>query len=174
MVLPPFIWIGLVCTVVGATTGFWAGFEVKSTIEESKLARDLLEEKKQLVTANNKNKELVHELMSSQARVEVVHEIIEKEVPVYVTKIQKEYSDCNITNGTVRMLHNASTNMSGTSERAVNKVRESSEITEEQLIKYTAKLLHRIHRDKEIHNPLVQWHLDKEKVDTNGDKFSFF
>jgi hypothetical protein len=94
--------------VASMLSGFYAGYSVKSTRVDAEKGRILTLEREQLIQSHEKNKELTSALIASRAKVEVVYEVIEKEVPVYVTKIQKVASDCNLTNGTVSLLDKAS------------------------------------------------------------------
>ncbi len=145
---------------VSLMSGFYAGYSVKSTIVEAKEGRALTVKNEQLSASKDRNVALVKELVESKTRVKVVHEIIEKEIPIYIP----EKRNCNLTTGAVSLLQQASTgDLSRATTRTSESVRETSNVTEQQLAEYTVKLLKRIHDDRTAHNTLVNWHLEGKR-----------
>lgn len=161
--MPNLYLIGFVLTgslLIGASIGW----NVKTVLVDAKEVKEVRLEREMLAKSKKDNDKLVREVIEARARTNTIYKIKEKEVPVYVTKIQKVDSDCNLTNGTVSLLNSTAKELPQATSRIIADVRQSSHFTEGQLVMYTLRLLKRIHRDKDLHNPLVQWHLDNNNV----------
>lgn len=94
---------------------------------------------------------------------ELKDNVIYKELPKYITKIQKVNSECNYSTGVVRLLNSSSN--TGTEKATPGTDAEdarSSDITESTGIKYTADVIAQYNKWKILHNSLIDY-LEKDK-----------
>ncbi len=107
-------------------------------------------------------------LIKAQQKTEVVYRTITKEVPKYVTQIQRIDSQCNLSRGTVRLFNDAAaerlSRAAGLDDPADT---EPSAVTESRLIDYGLDVIDRYNQAKNQCNALIQWH---EKTRNERDK----
>jgi hypothetical protein len=139
------------------------GYKLKTVLVDANTATILRLERETLIRAEKQNDELVEQLIIAKAETDIIYKTRIKEVPKYITKIQKVDGDCNISNGAKRLL-NATVNPLSTATTGVAGTDgKPSDIREADLINYTLRLLRKYHNGKDKHNLLVQWHRDNQQ-----------
>lgn len=98
-------------------------------------------------------------LIKAQKKTEIVYRTITKEVPKYVTQIQRVDSQCNLSRGTVRLFNDAAaerlSRAAGFNDPADT---EASTVTEAELIDYALDVIDRYNQAKNQCNALITWH----------------
>ena len=155
--IPPIVYISLVFFVIGSISGY----KTKSVFVNANEAKLLKLQALDLRKAEETNVKLVRELIINEAENNIIYETKIKEVPVYITKIQKEDSDCNLSVGSVKLFNDAVKPLRE-AKKELKDVRESSEIREADLVKYSFRLLKKYKDAQSRHNLLIQWHREND------------
>lgn len=127
-------YILIACIVFGFGTGFYASHEISRAGHVVDLENQLKKQKEYIDSAHAADIAFIN----AHKQQEVIAEVITKEVIKYVTKIQKVDSDCNLSNGTKRLLDDS--RMQNYPRESVAADTGASSIREIDLIRYTNKI----------------------------------
>tara|TARA_R110002050_G_scaffold57423_3_gene128946 strand:+ start:90765 stop:91253 length:489 start_codon:yes stop_codon:yes gene_type:complete len=108
------------------------------------------------------------ELIKSQQKTKIIYKTITKEVPKYVSVIQKSDSECNLSHGTVSVFNRAALEQlpdTAGSDDASNT--EPSTVKESDLIDYGLEVINQYNEVKNQCNALINWH---KNVPQNNQK----
>lgn len=148
--------IGILILVLSISFG--SGYKVRSLMAEAAKSARLKADKLKLEQNIEINDKLRIQLANAKAITNTVYETIIKEIPVYVTKIQKVDSGCNITYGTQQLLNNAVNYLPQSSGGITYPNTKATGIKEIDLINYTAKIITRYNEARDQCNLLIAWH----------------
>jgi len=150
----------IIIFLVGLSIGGISGYKITDAFNNAAIVKEVSS------ALENQKKDLEDTYAIEKVAISKVHEqelkdnVIIKEVPKYITKIQKAVkSPCTYTTGTVRLLNShieervpeAST-ISTTGDAT------PSEITESTGIKYTHDVLKQYMEWRTLHNELIHWY----------------
>ena len=150
--IPPIAYI----VMAAFLSGSWVGYETRDTIAKAEQAIVLQAERDKLIKAEQTNKILHDELITAQAETKIVYRTVVKRIPQYVTEIQKVDSECNLTNGTKRLL-NSLNDVSETPSGIISTDSTPSSIRTSDLIGYTAEVMTNYNLAREQCNLLIKW-----------------
>lgn len=142
-----------------AAAAFIAGYHLRDLQADAEQARAVSYALAKADALNQISRLEEIDLIKAQQKTEVVYKTITKEVPKYVSVIQKTDSDCNLSHGTVRLLNSAA--LERLPEAARNddpRDTESSSVTEARLIDYNHEVIDQYNKVKNQCNGLIQWH----------------
>jgi len=145
--------------IFGLLAGGAFGYKQKGLYVDSQKVELLEAQKQALIKQAKESDKIINELHIKKNKTKIIYQTIEKEVPKYVTKIQKIDSDCNITRGTYRLLEEAAGYLPNSSRGADKDNGEPSQIREADLVRYIVQLLKKYKEEQEGHNALIRWHL---------------
>ena len=162
-------WLMLSALVALASfASFVGGYELRDTMAEAEQAKAVKFALKQAAEADAISRAEEIALIKSQNKTKVVYKTITKEVPKYVSVIQKTDSDCNLSGGTVRLFNSAA------AERLPETARvddtgdtEPSTVKESDLIDYGLDIIEQYNQVKNQCNALINWH---KNVSQNNEK----
>lgn len=120
--------------------------DIKNAVKNSKaLLLSAFEQEKKAI-------DLIHQ-------EELKNNVITREVPKYISKIQRIKSDCSYSNGTVRLLNESAENNAKGSDSSIPAAKDAaaSDITESAGIKYTHDLLYQYNLWMIKHNALIDF-----------------
>jgi len=139
-------------------SGFGLGYQTKSKLDQIKYTKELkIELEKQ-----GKHIQIVHDIekvyIEGEVKTNTIYKTITKEVVKYVPKIQTIDSDCNLTNGTVRLLNsNASNKMPIASGEPITTDTAASSVTELRHINYTNEIINQYNKAMNQCNSLIDY-----------------
>jgi len=139
-------------------TGFSSGYYLRNLQAETEKVAILEAEREKLAKVRKINDHLLTTLAKNQAKTKIVYKTIVKEVPKYVTKVQKTDSDCNISIGTKRLLNKLIRPMPEAGIESINSDRQPSPIREVDLIEYLTSTINQYKIAQNRCNTLIQWH----------------
>lgn len=158
---PLSIYLRVGIAVVIMSVSFGSGYKVRSLMAEAAKAAQLKADKIKLERVIELNDSLRTQLAIAKGLTTTVYETIIKEIPTYVTKIQKEDSDCNITYGTQQLLNNAVNYLPQTSTGITYPSTQATGIKEIDLINYTALTITKYNEVRDRCNLLISWHTNE-------------
>lgn len=133
-------------------------------MEKSKISDLVLAERSKLKEVEKINSDLLDSLILTQGKVRTIYKTKIKEVPKYVTKIQKIDSDCNISTGIKQLLNQNINNLPETSPIPATAYNKTSDIREIDLIFYLLKAVNQYNLTSLQCSSLITWH---EKVNND-------
>lgn len=116
----------------------------------------------------SRNEEI--DLIKSQQKTKIVYKTITKEVPVYVSDIQKNDSECNLSHGIVGLYNRAATEQlpeTTGSDDARNT--QPSTVKESDLIDYGLDVINQYNDVKNQCNALIKWQKHVSEINQKKD-----
>lgn len=154
-----------IAILISLILGFGAGYKVKTMQVEADKAKTLEIESERQSKISTIVDQVVTKTIDDSKQAEVVTKIIEKEVVKYVPKIQLVNSECNLTNGVVRLLNSHSSNqMPITTSATTSTDTAPSDITEKEHIDYTNEIIDLYNKASVQSNALIQYNLEVSKL----------
>ena len=154
--ISPLVLLAIILAIGG--TGFGVGYKTKATIVQAEKTAILETERKELLRTKAINVKLQTALTFKEQTVKVVYKTVTKEIPFYVTKIQKIDSNCNLSIGNKRLLHKLIDPVSRTSSEPTSSDREPSDIRAIDTINYLSNTIRDYKLAQARCNTLIDWH----------------
>jgi hypothetical protein len=153
--MSPMIYIAIAVSVASS----WAGYQLRDTMAEAEQAQAVEFALEQQANNERISRDEEIALIKSQQKTKVVYKTITKEVPKYVSVIQKTDSDCNLSHGTVRLFNSAALErVPETTGFDDARDTEPSTVKELDLIDYGLDIIEQYNQVKNQCNALINWH----------------
>jgi len=150
--------ISLIAIALAGLVGFYGGYSLRSTQAKAENAIVLKQHIREIQELSDLSREIEISYAEKAAVVKTVYKTIIKKVPVYVTKIQKTDSDCNLTTNTISLLNHAAKNQLPEAATKPNpKNTAAPRIRESDLIHYTHELISQYNSAMVQCNALIDW-----------------
>lgn len=137
---------------------FGGGYELRDLMAEA----DKVEGLEQSLSKTKENEEISVKAetayVATEEKTKIVYKTIIKEVPKYVSVIQSSDSECNLSNGTVRLLNSAIDNQLPQSATGANEAdKTASKIRESDLINHSQESINQYNEAMNQCNALIGW-----------------
>lgn len=140
--------------IIVLATGFSGGFYVRDLMTYQERAAELEAAQQEAKSIERLNAELYDQLSAEREKIKIVEkEVIKK---IYVPKIQKVDSECNLSIGTKRMLNSAI--LSEASGSTTQEDTKASEIREADAIRYLNSAIAQYNEVRAQCNALIEFH----------------
>ncbi len=154
-----------IAVLISSILGFGSGYKIKSWEVEADKVKTLEVEAEKQSKITSIVDSVITKTIDDIKQTEVVTKTIEKEVIKYVPKIQLVNSECNLTNGVIRLLNaHASNQMPLTTSATDSTDTTSSDITEKEHIDYTNEIIDLYNKAAIQSNALIKYNLEVSKL----------
>lgn len=148
-----------IAVLVGLCLGcFGGGYELRDLMAEA----DKVESLEQSISKSKENAEISVKAetayVDAEEKTKIVYKTITKEVPKYVSVIQSSDGQCNLSNGTVRLLNSAIDNQLPQSATGVDEAdKTASKVRESDLINHSQESINQYNETMNQCNALISW-----------------
>jgi len=148
----------LIAITTSLLTGFSSGYSLRNTQAKAEQAEVFKAHVLRLEDLQAKNRVIESAYVDKAETIKTVYKTIVKKVPVYVSKPQKTDSECNLSVGSVQLLHQATqTRLPQTTATTDAENKAASVIREGDLIAYTHEVMGEYNAVMARCNALVDW-----------------
>ncbi|GLP98689.1 hypothetical protein GCM10007891_05430 [Methylophaga thalassica] len=161
-------WLIIAVFAASCSASFFVGYDYRDRGVQAEMAKAISKALEDADEQYEKDRQQELELIEKQKKTEIVYKTITKEVPKYVPVIQQKDSDCNLSNGTVRLFNSAARDeMPETTSVDADTDTRPSTITEADLIDYGLVTIKQYNKAKNQCNALMDWFHSVEKKEKN-------
>lgn len=151
-------WLIIGIFAASCSASFFVGYEYRDRGVQADMANAISKALEDADEQYEKDRQQELELIEQQKKTEIVYKTITKEVPKYVPVIQQKDSDCNLSNGTVRMFISAARDeMPEATDIDDDTDTRPSTVTEADLIDYGLDTVNQYNKAKNQCNALIDW-----------------
>ncbi|WP_289283300.1 MULTISPECIES: hypothetical protein [unclassified Methylophaga] len=151
-------WLIIAVFAASCSASFFVGYDYRDRGVQAEMAKAISKALEDADEQYEKDRQQELELIEKQKKTEIVYKTITKEVPKYVPVIQQKDSDCNLSNGTVRLFNSAARDdMPETTDIDADTDTRPSTVTEAELIDYGLGTVNQYNKAKNQCNALIDW-----------------
>ena len=151
-------WLIIAVFAASCSASFFVGYDYRDRGVQAEMAKAISKALEDADEQYEKDRQQELELIEKQKKTEIVYKTITKEVPKYVPVIQQKDSDCNLSNGTVRLFNSAARDeMPEATDIDADTDTRPSTVTEADLIDYGLVTIEQYNKAKNQCNALMDW-----------------